>query len=126
MPDGASLAQGQGVALPSPLQKATGAIAAGAKSRRITPEEILESAPERVVVCPCGFDLARTRVEFAALEKTRWWPLLPAVMEAKPGAIALVGPALFYPLSFTVWQAVDLWMRRPTGAELRGEGDARL
>lgn len=42
------------------------------------------------------------------------------------GAIALAGPALFYPLSFTVWQAVDLWMRRPTEAELRGEGDARL
>jgi uncharacterized protein (DUF983 family) len=42
------------------------------------------------------------------------------------GAIALVGPALFYPVSFTLWQAVDLWMRRPTEAELRGEGDARL
>jgi Uncharacterized protein conserved in bacteria len=42
------------------------------------------------------------------------------------GAIALLGPAIFYPLSFTVWQAVDLWMRRPTDAELRGEGDARL
>ncbi|MFP5489256.1 MAG: DUF983 domain-containing protein [Acidimicrobiia bacterium] len=42
------------------------------------------------------------------------------------GAFALVGPALFYPLSFTLWQAVDLWMRRPTEAELRGEGDARL
>jgi hypothetical protein len=42
------------------------------------------------VVCPCGFDLARTRAEFAALEKTRWWPLLPAVLEAKPGSIALV------------------------------------
>jgi ABC-type Fe3+-hydroxamate transport system substrate-binding protein len=64
--------------------------AGGAKSRAVTPEEILEAAPERVVVCPCGFDLARTRMEFAALEKTRWWPLLPAVLEAKPGAIALV------------------------------------
>jgi uncharacterized protein (DUF983 family) len=42
------------------------------------------------------------------------------------GGIALVGPALFYPLSFTLWQAIDLWMRRPTAAELRGEGDARL
>lgn len=42
------------------------------------------------------------------------------------GAIALVGPALFYPVSFTLWQAIDLWMRRPTDAELRGEGDARL
>jgi ABC-type Fe3+-hydroxamate transport system substrate-binding protein len=64
--------------------------AAGAKSRRITPEEILESAAERVVVCPCGFDLARTRFEHGLLTRTRWWPLLPAVLEAKPGAIALV------------------------------------
>lgn len=63
---------------------------AGAKSRRISPEEILESAPERVVVCPCGFDLARVRQEYAALTKTNWWPLLPAVLEARPGAIALV------------------------------------
>jgi uncharacterized protein (DUF983 family) len=42
------------------------------------------------------------------------------------GGVALLGPALFYPLSFTLWQAVDLWMRRPTDAELRGESDARL
>jgi uncharacterized protein (DUF983 family) len=41
-------------------------------------------------------------------------------------SIALVGPALFYPISFTLWQAVDLWMRRPTEAELSGEGDATL
>jgi ABC-type Fe3+-hydroxamate transport system substrate-binding protein len=64
--------------------------AGGAKSRRVTPEEILAAAPERVVVCPCGFDLARVRAELAALEETRWWPLLPAVLDAKPGAIALV------------------------------------
>ncbi|MFZ4748896.1 MAG: cobalamin-binding protein [Phycisphaerales bacterium] len=63
---------------------------AGEKSRRVSPEEVLESAPERIVVCPCGFDLARTRQEYDALTKTRWWPLLPAVLEAKPGAIALV------------------------------------
>lgn len=42
------------------------------------------------------------------------------------GSIALLGPALFYPLSFTLWQAADLWMRRPTEAEVRGEGDATL
>lgn len=41
-------------------------------------------------------------------------------------AVGLVGPALFYPVSFTLWQAVDLWMRRPTAAELAGEGDATL
>lgn len=40
--------------------------------------------------------------------------------------IGIVGPALFYPISFTLWQAVDLWMRRPTASELAGEGDATL
>lgn len=54
-------------------------------------------------------------------------PDVPAVgIVVIAGAIALIGPALFYPLSFTVWQAVDLWMRRPTDVELRGEGDATL
>ena len=41
-------------------------------------------------------------------------------------AIAVIGPALFYPISYTLWQAVDLWMRRPTASELAGEGDATL
>ena len=40
--------------------------------------------------------------------------------------IGLVGPALYYPISFTLWQAVDLWMRPPTPEELAGEGDATL
>lgn len=40
--------------------------------------------------------------------------------------LGLVGPALFYPVSFTLWQAIDLWMRRPTASELAGEGDATL
>jgi uncharacterized protein (DUF983 family) len=41
-------------------------------------------------------------------------------------ALGLIGPAVFYPISFTLWQAIDLWMRRPTAAELAGEGDATL
>jgi len=41
-------------------------------------------------------------------------------------SIGLIGPALFYPVSFTLWQAIDLWMRPPTKAELAGHGDARL
>ncbi len=40
--------------------------------------------------------------------------------------LGLIGPAVFYPISFTLWQAIDLWMRRPTAAELAGEGDATL
>lgn len=42
------------------------------------------------------------------------------------GIVGLIGPAIFYPVSFTLWQAVDLWMRPPTPAELAGEGDATL
>lgn len=41
-------------------------------------------------------------------------------------AVALVAPALFYPVSYTLWQAVDLWMRRPSEAELAGESDGTL
>ena len=41
-------------------------------------------------------------------------------------AVALLGPIVFYPISFTLWQAVDLWMRRPTPAELAGEAEAKL
>ncbi len=63
---------------------------AGAKSRRVSPEEVLESAPERVIVCPCGFDLARVRQEYDAITSSRWWSLIPAVMEAHPRSIALV------------------------------------
>lgn len=54
-------------------------------------------------------------------------PDIPALgIAVAVGAVALVGPALFYPVSFTLWQAIDLWMRRPTEAELRGESDATL
>ena len=49
-----------------------------------------------------------------------WWVVGPAA------TVAIVGPALFYPVSFTLWQAIDLWMRPPTPAELAGTGDARL
>jgi len=51
-------------------------------------------------------------------------PVLGVVIAAS--AVGILGPALFYPLSFTVWQAVDLWMRPPTAPELRGEADATL
>jgi hypothetical protein len=41
-------------------------------------------------------------------------------------AVGLAGPALFYPVSFTLWQAIDLWLRRPPPLDLAGEGDATL
>ncbi len=51
-------------------------------------------------------------------------PVVGTVVAAS--AVGLLGPALFYPVSFTLWQAIDLWMRPPTDAELRGEADATL
>ena len=67
--------------------------ATGEPSREVAPEEILELMPDRVIVCPCGFDLQRAQKERALLEKTKWWSLLPAVQE---GNIAVVdGSAMF-------------------------------
>lgn len=51
-------------------------------------------------------------------------PVVPAVAVA--GFFALFGPLLYYPVSYTLWQAIDLWMRPPTKAELAGQADAKL
>lgn len=39
---------------------------------------------------------------------------------------ALLGPAVFYPVSYTIWQGIDLFMRAPTPEELAGGPDAKL
>jgi uncharacterized protein (DUF983 family) len=49
-----------------------------------------------------------------------WWIVGPAT------AVALIGPAVLYPVSFTLWQAIDLWMRPPTPGELAGTDVTRL
>jgi uncharacterized protein (DUF983 family) len=59
-------------------------------------------------------------VAFTAPDVPVWGVVISA------SAVGLLGPAIFYPVSFTVWQAVDLWMRRPTAEELSGESDATL
>ncbi|HUF98425.1 MAG TPA: DUF983 domain-containing protein [Ilumatobacter sp.] len=43
------------------------------------------------------------------------WPITITAV-----CIGLLGPVLFYPASFTLWQAIDLVMRRPTAAERAG------
>lgn len=52
---------------------------AGEKSRQITPEELVEVMPERLIICPCGYDLTAIRRELDTLTNTKWWKLLPAV-----------------------------------------------
>ena len=61
-----------------------------AKSRMPAPEEILAAAPERVVVCPCGYGLDAIARELPALVGQRWWPLLPAVLDGRPDRLVAV------------------------------------
>ena len=51
-------------------------------------------------------------------------PTVPVVVIV--GAIAVAGPAVWYPISFTLWQAVDLFMRRPDAEEMAGRRDGTL
>lgn len=62
----------------------------GAKSRQISPEDALEIMPTRVLIAPCGFNLQQIRGELSTLTTSRWWPLLPAVLEAQPAHVLLV------------------------------------
>lgn len=57
--------------------------AVGCKSRVATSAEIVASAPERIVVAPCGIPLAGIRAAMPALELTEWWGKLPAVKNAR-------------------------------------------
>jgi iron complex transport system substrate-binding protein len=64
--------------------------APGAHSRVPTAEEIVASAPERVVICPCGYDLERTRQAAREAARQPWWHALPAVSAGEPGRVVLV------------------------------------
>ncbi|MBS0198538.1 MAG: ABC transporter substrate-binding protein [Planctomycetes bacterium] len=57
------------------------------KSIRISTEVLAASGAERLIICPCGFDLARTRAAAAELASAPWWRELPAV---RAGRVALV------------------------------------
>lgn len=45
-------------------------------------------------------------------------PVMPITFTI--AAFGVLGPLLLWPVSFTLWQAVDLTMRPPTAAELAG------
>ena len=57
--------------------------APGAKSRQIDATELIESMPDRLIICPCGFDLETTRREIDVLRGQSWWSMLPAVMDGR-------------------------------------------
>ncbi|GAB4516163.1 MAG: cobalamin-binding protein [Phycisphaerales bacterium] len=56
-------------------------------STRVTVDEIVESQPDAVIVCPCAVPLERVRTETEALMRTDWFPTLPGV---RNGRVALV------------------------------------
>merc|ERR1719506_140454 len=59
----------------------------------VTPEAVVESDPDLIIVCPCGLDLKATRREVGEMAKHDWWNSLRAV---KAGKVVLVdGDAMF-------------------------------
>lgn len=64
-----------------------------AKSRRVTPEELVASRPDALIICPCGLSLDQVRREAALLSAQPWWPDLPA---AQRGRVALVDGAQMF------------------------------
>ena len=65
----------------------------GAVSRRITPEDLLEIMPEKLVICPCGRTLEEAAIDTQALVETSWWSLLPAVQDSQ--VMIVDGNAMF-------------------------------
>jgi len=57
------------------------------KSIRVTVEQLVESQPEFVVVCPCGMDLEQTALATAELARQGWWGELPAVRNGRVGLV---------------------------------------
>jgi len=57
------------------------------KSRRLTPDELVASTPEWLIIAPCGVSLADALTHARALASTPWWGTLPAV---KSGRVAVV------------------------------------
>ena len=66
---------------------------AGAKSRRIAAEELVEVMPQRLIICPCGYTIEQTRRELATLTSQRWWRTLPAVHDNE--VVIVDGSAMF-------------------------------
>jgi ABC-type Fe3+-hydroxamate transport system substrate-binding protein len=66
---------------------AQGAFREAGPSRRVTAEEIVDSAPEVVIIAPCGLALDEVRAEARTLMGQQWFQSLPA---ARGGRIALV------------------------------------
>jgi len=55
--------------------------APGQRSRQIAPEDLVQSMPERLIICPCGYDLHHIKTNLHERTSQRWWRRLPAVQD---------------------------------------------
>lgn len=68
------------------------------KSFRVTPQQLLDTNPQYVLIAPCGLDLPATRAAAESLTKQPWWSLLPAVRmhsAAEPRVFLIDGHQMF-------------------------------
>ncbi|MCW5764902.1 MAG: ABC transporter substrate-binding protein [Phycisphaeraceae bacterium] len=63
------------------------------RSRQVASAEFIASAPEAIVIAPCGLTLEQTRAEAARLAGLAWWRALPAVRHRR---VALVDGNQFF------------------------------
>lgn len=99
----------------------------GEKSRRITWDEILASAPDIIVVMPCGYHLAETITQFRALNLPPAWATLPAIRNGR--LYAVDGTAYFSrpgPRLVTGLEILHAILRRDDFAHLPQNSVARL
>jgi iron complex transport system substrate-binding protein len=59
----------------------------GMPSFRVTAEEVIEAAPEIILVAPCGYSAERARNEFRSLSFSEAWHSIPAVRDGKVFAL---------------------------------------
>jgi iron complex transport system substrate-binding protein len=65
----------------------------GARSRRISWDEVSKSGAEIILLAPCGFTLARSEAELPALQARPDWSRLPAV---QAGAVVLADGSAYF------------------------------
>jgi ABC-type Fe3+-hydroxamate transport system substrate-binding protein len=63
------------------------AYAEAGASRAVSPEELVASEPEFLIVCPCGASLEQDRGWAADLRARPWWGELPAVREGRAALV---------------------------------------
>jgi iron complex transport system substrate-binding protein len=59
----------------------------GLKSERLTPERIINAAPDIIVLMPCGFSLQQTIAEYQRTTMFSGWSQLPAVRNGRVYAV---------------------------------------